>query len=78
MLHLLTFTDSLCCSAPGSKISGRGTIHMSTCRIVFVLSKPLGNIFAFDMPLVRSSSFIPRPHTGKQGLNINVKMHHHS
>jgi hypothetical protein len=43
---------SMWCSAPGGKLSGKGTIYMSTCRIVLVLSHSVGDIFAFDMPLV--------------------------
>jgi len=38
--------------APGSKFSGKGTAHLSNYRIVFVLSKPLGEIRAFDLPLL--------------------------
>ncbi|CAK9234148.1 unnamed protein product [Sphagnum troendelagicum] len=38
--------------APGGKLSGKGTIYMSTFRIVFVLSHSVGDIFAFDIPLL--------------------------
>jgi hypothetical protein len=48
---------SMCCSAPGGKLSGKGTIYMSTFRIVFVLSHSVGEIFAFDIPLVQYSSW---------------------
>jgi hypothetical protein len=52
----LNWVFSMCCSAPGGKLSGKGTIYMSTFRIVFVLSHSVGDIFAFDMPLVQYSS----------------------
>jgi len=38
--------------ARGSKLSGRGTAYLSNYRIVFVLSKPVDSIQAFDLPLV--------------------------
>lgn len=39
-------------SAPGGKLSAKGTIYMSNIRIVFVATKPVGHIAAFDLPLV--------------------------
>lgn len=33
----------------------KGTIYLSNIRMVFVANKPVGNFFAFDMPLVSSS-----------------------
>ncbi|KAG0561127.1 hypothetical protein M758_9G040400 [Ceratodon purpureus] len=38
--------------APGSKLSGRGTVYLSNYRIVFVLNRPVDGLQAFDLPLV--------------------------
>lgn len=38
---------------PGSgKVKAKGTIYLSNVRMVFVASKPVGNFYAFDMPLL--------------------------
>lgn len=37
------------------KFEAKGTIYLSNIRIVFVANKPVGNISAFDMPLVGTS-----------------------
>ncbi|XP_022718715.1 uncharacterized protein LOC111276972 isoform X2 [Durio zibethinus] len=40
---------------PGSQggcVKARGTIYLSNIRMIFVASHPVGNFFAFDMPLV--------------------------
>ncbi|XP_057252144.1 uncharacterized protein LOC104898932 isoform X2 [Beta vulgaris subsp. vulgaris] len=34
------------------KVKAKGTIYLSNVRMVFVASKPAGNFYAFDMPLV--------------------------
>ncbi|XP_073526288.1 uncharacterized protein [Phyllobates terribilis] len=36
----------------GGKVKAKGTIYLSNIRMVFVSSKPVGNFFAFDMPLL--------------------------
>ncbi|KAL7132020.1 hypothetical protein ABFS83_12G044500 [Erythranthe nasuta] len=36
----------------GGNVKGKGTIFLSNIRMVFVASKPVGNFFAFDMPLL--------------------------
>jgi len=36
-------------------VKTKGTIYLSNIRMVFVANKPVGNFFAFDMPLVSSS-----------------------
>ena len=41
--------------APGGQVKTKGTIYLSNIRMVFVANKPVGNFFAFDMPLVSSS-----------------------
>lgn len=33
-------------------MKAKGTIYLSNVRMVFVASKPAGNFYAFDMPLV--------------------------
>ncbi|XP_074559480.1 uncharacterized protein LOC141815431 [Curcuma longa] len=33
-------------------VKSRGTIYLSNIRMVFVAKKPVGNFFAFDMPLL--------------------------
>eukprot|EP01018_Ginkgo_biloba_P017629 Gb_02071 [translate_table: standard] len=38
--------------APGGKVSAKGTIYLSNVRMVFVANKPVGNVVAFDMPLL--------------------------
>ncbi|CAM6084894.1 unnamed protein product [Calypogeia fissa] len=38
--------------APGGKLSAKGAIYVSNIRMVFVASKPVGNIAAFDLPLL--------------------------
>ncbi|PWZ53122.1 Auxin-induced in root cultures protein 12 [Zea mays] len=38
--------------APGGHVKTKGTIYLSNIRMVFVASKPVGNFFAFDMPLL--------------------------
>ncbi|KAF8780842.1 hypothetical protein HU200_000792 [Digitaria exilis] len=44
----------LMCSirAPSGHAKTKGTIYLSNIRMVFVASKPVGNFFAFDMPLL--------------------------
>ncbi|EMS46634.1 hypothetical protein CFC21_066708 [Triticum aestivum] len=39
-------------SAPGGHAKTKGTIYLSNIRMVFVAAKPVGNFFAFDMPLL--------------------------
>ncbi|KAG0544429.1 hypothetical protein BDA96_02G274900 [Sorghum bicolor] len=39
-------------SAPGGHVKTKGTIYLSNIRMVFVANKPVGNFFAFDMPLL--------------------------
>jgi hypothetical protein len=41
--------------APGGHVKTKGTIYLSNIRMVFVASKPVGNFFAFDMPLVSNA-----------------------
>jgi hypothetical protein len=36
----------------GGNLKAKGTIYLSNIRMVFVASKPVGNIIAFDMPLL--------------------------
>ena len=36
----------------GGQVKAKGTIYLSNIRMVFVASKPVGEFFAFDMPLV--------------------------
>ncbi|XP_039014487.1 uncharacterized protein LOC120144516 [Hibiscus syriacus] len=36
----------------GGRVKAWGTIYLSNIRIVFVASHPVGNFFAFDMPLL--------------------------
>ncbi|KAK6917034.1 hypothetical protein RJ641_017785 [Dillenia turbinata] len=36
----------------GGNVKARGTIYLSNIRMVFVANKPVGNFFAFDMPLL--------------------------
>eukprot|EP00246_Nothoceros_aenigmaticus_P010835 TRINITY_DN2772_c0_g1_i1.p1 TRINITY_DN2772_c0_g1~~TRINITY_DN2772_c0_g1_i1.p1 ORF type:complete len:201 (+),score=26.39 TRINITY_DN2772_c0_g1_i1:121-723(+) len=38
--------------APGGRLSRRGTIYLSTIRLVFVANTSAGHIHAFDMPLL--------------------------
>ncbi|KAJ0103457.1 hypothetical protein Patl1_05591 [Pistacia atlantica] len=38
--------------AHGGNVKAKGTIYLSNIRMVFVASKPVGNFFAFDMPLL--------------------------
>ncbi|CAM8953601.1 hypothetical protein QQ045_018042 [Rhodiola kirilowii] len=38
---------------PGcDRVKAKGTIYLSNIRMVFVASKPVGNFYAFDMPLL--------------------------
>uniref|UniRef100_A0ACD5VED1 Uncharacterized protein n=1 Tax=Avena sativa TaxID=4498 RepID=A0ACD5VED1_AVESA len=39
-------------SAPGGHAKTKGTIYLSNIRMVFVAANPVGNFFAFDMPLL--------------------------
>ncbi|KAK3133810.1 hypothetical protein QOZ80_6AG0541350 [Eleusine coracana subsp. coracana] len=39
-------------SAPSGHVKTKGTIYLSNIRMVFVASKPVGNFFAFDIPLL--------------------------
>ncbi|XP_047322339.1 uncharacterized protein LOC124926200 [Impatiens glandulifera] len=39
-------------SAPGGHAKTQGIIYLSNTRIVFVANKPIGDFFAFDMPLL--------------------------
>ena len=41
--------------APGGQVKTKGTIYLSNIRMVFVANKPVGNFFAFDMPLVSNA-----------------------
>lgn len=43
-------------SAPSGHVKTKGTIYLSNIRMVFVASKPVGNFFAFDMPLVSNGT----------------------
>lgn len=36
----------------GGHVKAKGVIYLSNIRLVFVASKPVGNFFAFDMPLL--------------------------
>ncbi|KAL8103788.1 UPF0664 stress-induced protein C29B12.11c [Apium graveolens] len=36
----------------GGHVKVKGTIYLSNIRMVFVASKPVGNLYAFDMPLL--------------------------
>lgn len=36
----------------GGRVKVKGTIYLSNIRMVFVASKPVGNLYAFDMPLL--------------------------
>ncbi|XP_057773935.1 uncharacterized protein LOC130993176 isoform X1 [Salvia miltiorrhiza] len=36
----------------GGTVKAKGTIYLSNIRMVFVAKKPVGNLFAFDMPLL--------------------------
>ncbi|KAH9328922.1 hypothetical protein KI387_001030, partial [Taxus chinensis] len=38
--------------APGGKVYTKGTIYLSTVRMVFVANKPVGAFVAFDLPLL--------------------------
>lgn len=42
----------LICSAQGGNVKTKGTVYLSNIRMVFVANKPIGNFFAFDLPLV--------------------------
>ncbi|XP_038692737.1 UPF0664 stress-induced protein C29B12.11c [Tripterygium wilfordii] len=39
-------------SGHGGQVKAKGTIYLSNIRMVFVAEKPVGNFFAFDMPLL--------------------------
>ncbi|KAL8534941.1 hypothetical protein ACS0TY_010827 [Phlomoides rotata] len=39
-------------STHGGTVKAKGTIYLSNIRMVFVANKPVGNFFAFDMPLL--------------------------
>ncbi|KAF5741242.1 hypothetical protein HS088_TW10G00238 [Tripterygium wilfordii] len=39
-------------SGHGGQVKARGTIFLSNIRMVFVAEKPIGNFYAFDMPLL--------------------------
>lgn len=36
----------------GGTVKAKGTIYLSNIRMVFVAKKPIGNLFAFDLPLL--------------------------
>lgn len=36
----------------GGRVKAKGTIYLSNIRMVFVANQPVGNFFAFDMPLL--------------------------
>lgn len=38
--------------AQGGRVKVKGTIYLSNIRMVFIASKPVGNLYAFDMPLL--------------------------
>ncbi|BBN13676.1 hypothetical protein MPTK1_6g05520 [Marchantia polymorpha subsp. ruderalis] len=38
--------------SPGSKFSAKGSLLISNFRVVFVATKPVGNIAAYDLPLL--------------------------
>ncbi|EPS68691.1 hypothetical protein M569_06075, partial [Genlisea aurea] len=38
--------------AQGGHVKAKGTVYLSNIRIVFVAQKPVGNFYAFDMPLL--------------------------
>ncbi|XP_072990411.1 UPF0664 stress-induced protein C29B12.11c [Typha latifolia] len=38
--------------ASGGHVKAKGTIYLSNIRMVFVAKKPVGNLVAFDMPLL--------------------------
>ncbi|KAJ3678199.1 hypothetical protein LUZ60_002002 [Juncus effusus] len=38
--------------APSGRVKAKGTIYLSNIRMVFVANKPVGNFFAFDLPLL--------------------------
>lgn len=40
------------CRSQGGHVKAKGTIYLSNIRMVFVANKPVGNFYAFDMPLV--------------------------
>ncbi|XP_073040099.1 UPF0664 stress-induced protein C29B12.11c [Primulina eburnea] len=38
--------------AQGGNVKTKGTVYLSNIRMVFVANKPIGNFFAFDLPLL--------------------------
>ncbi|XP_073146535.1 UPF0664 stress-induced protein C29B12.11c [Henckelia pumila] len=38
--------------AQGGNVKTKGTVYLSNIRMVFVANKPIGNFFAFDIPLL--------------------------
>ena len=60
MIHFLCIILTFSCiyfgfRAHGGNFKAKGTIYLSNIRMVFVANKPVGNITAFDMPLVGTS-----------------------
>jgi hypothetical protein len=51
-LLVLMGYPTLCCCCRCEKVKAKGTIYLSNIRMVFVASQPVGNFYAFDMPLV--------------------------
>jgi hypothetical protein len=51
-LLVLMGYPTLCCCCRCGKVKAKGTIYLSNIRMVFVASQPVGNFYAFDMPLV--------------------------
>jgi hypothetical protein len=54
----LTLFSPCCfvCRAPSAHVKTKGTIYLSSIRMVLVANKPVGNFFAFDMPLVSNGA----------------------
>ncbi|KAA3468566.1 stress-induced protein C29B12.11c [Gossypium australe] len=45
----------------GGRVKAWGIIYLSNIRMVFVASRPVGNFFAFDMPLINYSTLCQGP-----------------
>lgn len=47
------------CSTQGGTVKAKGIIYLSNIRMVFVAKKPVGNLYAFDMPMVCINYLFP-------------------
>lgn len=47
------------CRSDGGHVKAKGSIYLSNIRMVFVAIKPVGALYAFDMPMVCIACFYP-------------------